>query len=141
MTLEGDKATPASVTMPTQLVGRTQDDSDSDSEPAVDIDEYVEEEDPVSHLPVCHFLYSYSLHGVCVCVRVCVLQATLPPSRPAPAAAKLDGRNDAILQTRTYDLNISYDNFYRTPRLWLFGYNEEQKPLNEAEMSEDVSQV
>ena len=33
-------------------------------------------------------------------------------------------KEDAILQTRTYDLNITYDNYYRTPRLWLFGYDE-----------------
>ncbi len=71
---------------------------------------------------------------------MCFPQATLPPSRPLPAARQ-DGGNDAILQTRTYDLNIAYDNFYRTPRLWLFGYDERQKPLGEADMSEDVSQV
>lgn len=45
-----------------------------------------------------------------------------------------------ILRTRTYDLNITYDNFYRTPRLWLFGYDEKQRPLSEEEMYEDVSQ-
>ena len=28
------------------------------------------------------------------------------------------------MQTRTYDLTITYDNYYRTPRLWLFGYDE-----------------
>ena len=32
--------------------------------------------------------------------------------------------DDNVLQTRTYDLNITYDKFYQTPRLWLFGYNE-----------------
>uniref|UniRef100_A0AAY4E6G1 Ubiquitin-like-conjugating enzyme ATG3 n=1 Tax=Denticeps clupeoides TaxID=299321 RepID=A0AAY4E6G1_9TELE len=31
---------------------------------------------------------------------------------------------DAILQTRTYDLYITYDKYYQTPRLWLFGYDE-----------------
>lgn len=46
-----------------------------------------------------------------------------------------------ILSTRTYDLNITYDNLYRTPRLWLFGYDETQRPLTEDEMYEDVSQV
>ena len=46
-----------------------------------------------------------------------------------------------ILTTRTYDLNITYDNLYRTPRLWLFGYDENQRPLTEDEMYEDVSQV
>ena len=29
-----------------------------------------------------------------------------------------------ILQTRTYDMYITYDKYYQTPRLWLFGYNE-----------------
>jgi len=29
-----------------------------------------------------------------------------------------------ILSTRTYDLNITYDKYYQTPRLWLTGYNE-----------------
>ena len=46
-----------------------------------------------------------------------------------------------ILRTRTYDLNITYDNFYRTPRLWLFGYDERQRPLSEDDTYEDVSQV
>lgn len=31
---------------------------------------------------------------------------------------------DEILKTRTYDLYITYDKFYQTPRLWLYGYNE-----------------
>ncbi len=31
---------------------------------------------------------------------------------------------DGILQTRTYDLNITYDKYYQTPRLWLYGYDE-----------------
>lgn len=34
-----------------------------------------------------------------------------------------DGEEE-ILATRTYDLNITYDNYYRTPRLWLTGYDE-----------------
>ena len=29
-----------------------------------------------------------------------------------------------IIQTRTYDLSITYDKYYQTPRLWLTGYNE-----------------
>jgi len=34
------------------------------------------------------------------------------------------GSEDFILQTRTYDLYITYDKYYQTPRLWLFGYDE-----------------
>lgn len=41
------------------------------------------------------------------------------------AKAKAEpGSEDAILQTRTYDLYITYDKYYQTPRLWLFGYDE-----------------
>lgn len=29
-----------------------------------------------------------------------------------------------IIHTRTYDLYITYDKYYQTPRLWLSGYNE-----------------
>ncbi|XP_015375404.1 PREDICTED: ubiquitin-like-conjugating enzyme ATG3 [Diuraphis noxia] len=47
---------------------------------------------------------------------------------------------DEILKTRTYDLHITYDKFYQTPRLWLYGYNENQGPLSVEEMYEDVSQ-
>jgi len=45
-----------------------------------------------------------------------------------------------ILQTRTYDLNITYDKYYQTPRLWLFGYNEARQPLSVDLLYEDVSQ-
>merc|ERR1719184_547562 len=44
-----------------------------------------------------------------------------------------------ILATRTYDLNISYDKYYQTPRLWLTGYDENRKPLTMDQMFEDFS--
>ena len=34
------------------------------------------------------------------------------------------GGDSGIIQTRTYDLHISYDKYYQTPRLWLSGYDE-----------------
>lgn len=34
------------------------------------------------------------------------------------------GETDDILRTRTYDLHITYDKYYQTPRLWLIGYDE-----------------
>uniref|UniRef100_UPI003F778491 Ubiquitin-like-conjugating enzyme ATG3 n=1 Tax=Homo sapiens TaxID=9606 RepID=UPI003F778491 len=46
----------------------------------------------------------------------------------------------AILQTRTYDLYITYDKYYQTPRLWLFGYDEQRQPLTVEHMYEDISQ-
>lgn len=45
-----------------------------------------------------------------------------------------------IIHTRTYDLYITYDKYYQTPRLWLSGYDENRKPLKVEEMYEDVSQ-
>lgn len=47
--------------------------------------------------------------------------------------------NDNILQTRTYDLSITYDKYYQTPRVWIFGYREDgMTPLTPDEMFEDV---
>nr|KAG5701454.1 hypothetical protein BaRGS_032786 [Batillaria attramentaria] len=34
------------------------------------------------------------------------------------------GGESGIIQTRTYDLHITYDKYYQTPRLWLMGYDE-----------------
>ena len=47
------------------------------------------------------------------------LQAALPPVPPASTSAE-----GGVVRARTYDLNISYDNLYNTPRLWLFGFDE-----------------
>jgi len=44
-----------------------------------------------------------------------------------------------ILATRTYDLMITYDKYYQTPRLWLTGYDESRKPLTIDQMFEDFS--
>lgn len=52
------------------------------------------------------------------------LQATLQQSHAVAAAAGGETEGDTVLQTRTYDLNITYDKYYQTPRLWLFGYDE-----------------
>lgn len=51
-----------------------------------------------------------------------------------------EGGGESILQTRTYDLHITYDKYYQTPRLWLFGYDENRKPLTIQQMYEDISQ-
>lgn len=51
-----------------------------------------------------------------------------------------DDPENTILATRTYDLNITYDKYYQTPRLWLTGYNESREPLSIEEMYSDISQ-
>mmetsp|Transcript_13084 Transcript_13084/g.24456 ORF Transcript_13084/g.24456 Transcript_13084/m.24456 type:complete len:308 (+) Transcript_13084:2542-3465(+) len=45
---------------------------------------------------------------------------------------------DSVLKTRVYDLSITYDKYYQTPRLWLSGYNELNLPLTTSEMFEDI---
>lgn len=47
---------------------------------------------------------------------------------------------DNVLHTRTYDLSITYDKYYQTPRFWLFGYDEHHQPLSPEQMFEDISQ-
>lgn len=39
---------------------------------------------------------------------------------------------------RTYDLSITYDKYYQTPRLWLFGYDVYGRPLEAKEIFQDV---
>ena len=33
-------------------------------------------------------------------------------------------KNDNVIMTRTYDLSITYDKYYQTPRFWLCGFDE-----------------
>lgn len=47
---------------------------------------------------------------------------------------------DNILRTRTYDVSITYDKYYQTPRVFLTGYDESRMPLPAELILEDVSQ-
>lgn len=51
------------------------------------------------------------------------------------------GGEDAIFQTRTYDLYITYYKYYQTPRLWLFSYDEQRQPLPVEHMKTSVKIV
>ena len=35
-----------------------------------------------------------------------------------------------LLQVRTYDVMITYDKYYQTPRIWLLGYDEVTFPTS-----------
>lgn len=48
--------------------------------------------------------------------------------------------DDNILRTRTYDVSITYDKYYQTPRVWLTGYDESRMLLQTELVLEDVSQ-
>ncbi|CAK9296940.1 unnamed protein product [Gordionus sp. m RMFG-2023] len=50
-----------------------------------------------------------------------------------------DNENKNISKTRTYDLHITYDKYYQTPRLWLIGYDENKMPLSVNQMYNDFS--
>ena len=63
-----------------------------------------------------------------------------------PAEVRTSATNTDSKQTdtntvnmRSYDLYITYDRYYQTPRLWMFGYNESRQPLTIEETYEDIS--
>ena len=41
-------------------------------------------------------------------------------------------------KTRTYDISITYDFYFQTPRLWLIGYSEKGELLTKNQMYEDI---
>jgi len=43
-----------------------------------------------------------------------------------------------ILKTRTYDLSITYDKYWQTPRMWFYGYAEDSSPLTQPQVFEDI---
>jgi len=47
--------------------------------------------------------------------------------------------NDNIMRTRTYDISMTYDKYYQTPKFWLFGYDEARQPLRAEQVFEDIS--
>ena len=46
--------------------------------------------------------------------------------------------DDDIVKSRTYDVTVTYDYYYRVPRMWLIGYSEEGNPLSDKEVKEDI---
>ena len=59
-------------------------------------------------------------------------------AQPAPGGAG-EVEEDSIVKTRTYDLSITYDKYYQTPRFWLIGYDEDKQLLDPEKVYEDVS--
>jgi len=45
-----------------------------------------------------------------------------------------------IIRSRRYDVSITYDNYYKTPRVWLFGYDENGTPLSPISIFQDIMQ-
>ncbi|KAG8705256.1 E2-like enzyme [Ceratobasidium sp. 394] len=62
-------------------------------------------------------------------------EATAKPT-PAPPVEIAKGN---LLQVRTYDVMITYDKYYQTPRIWLLGFDENGTPLTPPQVFQDVS--
>lgn len=45
---------------------------------------------------------------------------------------------DELIKSRTYDVTVTYDYYYRVPRMWLIGYSEEGQPLKDNEIKQDI---
>ncbi|KAH8814645.1 putative E2-like enzyme [Flagelloscypha sp. PMI_526] len=60
-------------------------------------------------------------------------------SAKATDASNVEVANGNLLQVRTYDVMITYDKYYQTPRIWLLGYDENRTPLTPPQIFQDVS--
>jgi len=62
------------------------------------------------------------------------------PAKEASAEEKVsESGGGQIVRTRTYDVSITYDKYYRVPRVWLRGYDENGSPLSSSAIFEDIS--
>ncbi|CAE6364019.1 unnamed protein product [Rhizoctonia solani] len=59
-------------------------------------------------------------------------------AKPTPAAP-IEVAKGNLLQVRTYDVMITYDKYYQTPRIWLLGFDENGTPLTPPQVFQDVS--
>jgi len=64
-------------------------------------------------------------------------QATTTTSTEESNANK-NNNDDLIMKVRTYNLSITYDKYYQTPRIWMLGTSASGQPLSGKEMMEDV---
>jgi len=69
-------------------------------------------------------------------------EATAAPPKPTNEvtdAPEIEVAKGNLLQVRTYDVMITYDKYYQTPRIWLLGYDENGTPLTPPQIFQDVS--
>lgn len=67
--------------------------------------------------------------------------SALRPSDAASTGGTANSSSDSshILKTRTYDISITFDKYYQTPRVWLNGYDESRTALDPKKALEDIS--
>lgn len=61
---------------------------------------------------------------------------TLIDNDPASLSKELESN---FIKHKTYDMMITYDKYYSTPRVWFFGYDEDHIPLEKDEWHHDFS--
>ncbi|CAL1706365.1 unnamed protein product [Somion occarium] len=69
-------------------------------------------------------------------------EATAAPKASTPPvieSSQVEVAKGNLLQVRTYDVMITYDKYYQTPRIWLIGYDENRTPLTPSQIFQDVS--
>jgi len=74
-------------------------------------------------------------------------EATATPKAVAPKTttsnivdtSAIEPAKGNLLQVRTYDVMITYDKYYQTPRVWLIGYDENGTPLTPPQIFQDIS--
>ncbi|XP_075162221.1 autophagy-related protein 3 [Haematobia irritans] len=113
----------------------------NDEEPGNIDNNAVEDEEDDEALDMDEFEESGMLDLVDPAIATTVRKTVKPETtgNSEAGAASFDTQ-DSVLHTRTYDLHITYDKYYQTPRLWVVGYDENRKPLTVEQMYEDVSQ-
>jgi ubiquitin-like-conjugating enzyme ATG3 len=47
-------------------------------------------------------------------------------------------KNNNIQRVRTYDISITYDKYYQTPKVWILGYTSGGTPLSTEQMFQDI---
>ena len=59
-----------------------------------------------------------------------------------PGALSVDRGAPAsdFVKARSYTVSITFDKYYMVPRMWLFGYDEDGKPLTHEQVFQDMSQ-
>jgi ubiquitin-like-conjugating enzyme ATG3 len=62
--------------------------------------------------------------------------STVVAGASAAAGAGADG--GSIVYPRRYDVSITYDKYWQTPRIWLFGYDEHSNPLPPVSIFDDI---
>jgi len=66
-------------------------------------------------------------------------KAPPPPKKQVESTTKEETTNANLLSVRTYDVMITYDKYYQTPRIWLLGYDENGTPLLHDQIFQDVT--